>query len=474
MNLAKSEPRLPEIDAALIKVTGVFSFHKKQIDSFYSIGFANTPLSENLPEKDVVEYESLCAKQIANEQKFLKDTYYNEFASLMFTGEDNDHPMVSLKRTKTFPVTLYLPGKFGRREILASCTHQELYLFNNEIGIFALTFSPSKFDFLEISNLTVAIKNFDTSIDFGELEMTLHEFISKNILNNIKLRGSQVESDTFSGSKFKVYSVINIKEDNGKDDLYSTENLVYEIGTGSQIFTIFNSYSNAPTQEYREELMKNSIRVFKNYIGLALLDSFTIIGHGVFSGENYKTITDPAVRNMAYNKYNSYNRIYFSIYILNIYIRYNVFRFNSIFKTDPIKTRNEFVDFINNYNFSHISFNFLPNIFYQRIHQALGIDEEVRLFEKRLGSLANEIQESQNKRQGIFLGIISIITGLGSSTEILALMEEARIYIQWSQIKFYTAMISIIIIASIPTLQFLYPRQVKRIKDGLTRKWSNK
>ena len=40
------EPILPIVDAALIKVTGVFAFSKKKISQFTDIGYDAMPLSE--------------------------------------------------------------------------------------------------------------------------------------------------------------------------------------------------------------------------------------------------------------------------------------------------------------------------------------------------------------------------------------------------------------------------------------------
>jgi hypothetical protein len=430
------QKELPQIDAALIKVTGIFSYKKNQIHAFINNGFS---------------------RQIEEDKKFIRDKYYREFASLMFTGEDIERPMIALMRATPIPLTLFLPPRKkgeNRREINTVCANQELFLFHNDIGIFSLTFDPATLNFEEISNLTYAIKSFEAPVMHEAIEQPFHSFISHQILNGIFLR--DVETDEYSGSKFKVYSIINIEEPKGENH-YPIENLVYEIGTSSPIKTIENKGFLTPSTEYYNELTKNSIQVFSNYTGLALLDSFTIVGHKLYSKDNHY-------------QDNTFNRIYFSIYIINIYIKYNVFRFNSVFKHDPIKTRNEFVDFINYYNYSHISFDFLPNYMYQKMHNALGIDEEVKLFEKRLGSLATDIQENQSKRQAFVLGIISVITGIGSSSEIIQLLEQMRNYLHWSSTAFYILLSVIIIFISIPTFFFLYPRSAKKLKEKIMSK----
>ena len=451
------EPILPIVDAALIKVTGVFSFSKKKISQFIDIGYQPMPLSENLPDSGSPDYESKKAEEINSTKKYYRDTYYNEFASLMFTGEAEKNPMKPFQRNQNFDVTFFLGFKKDRI-IKSRCVCQELFLFNNEVGILSLTFEPETLDILCISDLTVALKSFDTPVESGNIQSVFHEFISANILAGIQLRGKNVKADDYSGSKFKIYSVINTTDpDDGRK--YGRDKLVFEIGPGSRIGDLGSNGYNAPSEEYFDELMGNSIKVFNNYTGLALLDSFTVIGNGVFQSKDKH-----------FHQFNTYNRIYFAIYILNHYIRYNIFRFNAVFNDNPVKTREEFELFINDYNYSHISFNFLPNIFHQKIYAALNIDDEINHFEKRLGSLATKIQEDQEKRQATLLGLVSVLTGLSSFSDIIDLLEKLRSQIGWSNGLFYASLVFVLVTLAVPVLIYLFPESAKKIK----RKWNNR
>jgi hypothetical protein len=451
------EPILPVVDAALIKVTGVFSFSKKKISKFMDIGYQPMPLSENLPDPGSPDYESKKAEVINSTKEYYRDTYYNEFASLMFTGEAEKNPMKPFQRNQNFDVTFYLGFKKDRI-VKSRCVCQELFLFNNEVGILSLTFEPETIDIGCISDLTVALKSFDTPVESGNIQTVFHEFISVNILAGIQLRGENVKADDYSGSKFKIYSVINTTDpDDGSK--YGRDKLVFEIGTGSRIGDLGSNGYNAPSEEYFTELMGNSIKVFNNYTGLALLDSFTVIGNGVFQSKDKH-----------FHQFNTYNRIYFAIYILNLYIRYNIFRFNAVFNDNPVKTREEFELFINDYNYSHISFNFLPNIFHQKIYAALNIDDEINHFEKRLGSLATKIQEDQEKRQATLLGLVSVLTALSSFSDIIDLLEKLRSQIGWSNGLFYASLVFVLVALAVPVLIYLFPESAKKIK----RKWNNR
>ncbi|MFM7748578.1 MAG: hypothetical protein ACKO7X_11755, partial [Bacteroidota bacterium] len=379
-------------------------YQRTAIPRFVKAGYRSIPLVDDLPPKETTDREAWLEDKIKNAKKFYKDTYYKEFASLMFTGKAERDPMRALQRLETFDLILQKQEK----KIKVQCTCQELFLFANETGILSLTISPESLDFESISDIIFCLRSFDSKVLYDNQEPKLHAFISEILLDNIvKLRGDHVQADEYSGSKFKIYTIINTKEsDDG--NCYGRDELVYEIGTGSRIGEMQSNGINAPTQAYYDEIMKNSIKVFRNYTGLALMDSFTVIGQDVYQEREVNSY-----------KFNTYNRVYFSIYIYNLYLRYNIFRFNSIFHLDPVKTRDDFQQFLNQYNYSHISFNFLPNIFYKKIHQALDIDNEVAQFEKRLVGLATRLQEQQQKRQAKLLGLISVVTPLSNAGDIM-------------------------------------------------------
>ena len=447
--------KLPQIDAALVKVTGVFSYNPLDIPKFISLGYDTILLSEEVVPDDCADPVSWLKDAEENTRRFYHDTYYSEFASLMFTGDSENHKITALKRSKTFELTTHTKNQSSNKDKLKSIkaigVSQELFLFeHNRTGILALTFEPEVLDFYHLSDMIFWLRNFDASVYFEEQEMKFHEMISRELLGGLSLRGPKVLADRFSGSKFKIYSVINtIEPDNG--DCYSRNHLVYEIGTCSRIGDMASNGINAPSQIYYEEIFKNSIQVFRNYTGLALVDSFTVIGQGVYKSK----MTD-------FRSFNTYNRVYFAIYVFNLFMRYNVYRYNVVFAEDPIKTRDEFESFINKYNYSHISFNFLPNILYRKIHDALEIDVEVAHFEKRLVGLATRIQEDQQKRQATLLGIVSFVTGLSSFKDILDLLESGRAALGWPSVAFYFTLTLVFFLLAIPALTYLFPDLTKK------------
>ena len=55
---------LPTIDAALIKVTGVFSYQRKEIQRLVKAGFDSIPLVDDLPPNETTNREAWLKKEV--------------------------------------------------------------------------------------------------------------------------------------------------------------------------------------------------------------------------------------------------------------------------------------------------------------------------------------------------------------------------------------------------------------------------
>jgi hypothetical protein len=442
----------PKIEGAIIKVIGIFDYDKKfQQNLESSFGYTVVP---------VIDFKNA---------QFYRDKYYKEFNELMLTR-------TAKNATKTYEKSLSSKILFKKfetieksgviekreKEIVAEISHLELKLFENNIGIFAMTVMADSLNFQEISDLTYCLRFFSTQVE-GE-NIPLHMWISKHVLGGKSLRTSEVnkvDSDDYSGSKFKIYSAFSVDETNIEN--YDRNELLFELGTASKLGSVSAKNYDTPSDEYYDEIMNNKVSAFNSSTALALLDSYTVIGHDLFysNGEIHR------------NNFSSYNNIYFSIYLFNLYIKYNVFRFNSKFKEDAVKYKSRFEDFINDYNYSHISFDFLPNLIYSKMRAALGIENEIKQFEKRLNSLAANIQEEQEKRQALLLGFISVISSISAIEPILETAEQVRDFTGLESNLFY-ALLSIVFIAiAISILSYLFPHIAKKVWKKLNLYFKN-
>jgi hypothetical protein len=155
----------------------------------------------------------------------------------------------------------------------------------------------------------------------------------------------------------------------------------------------------SPNESYYKKIMKNKVAVFNNWDALCLFDTFTCIGSGQLSGYNYK----------------AWDYTYFRIYLYRLFFKYNLYRYNSeIFeeKESAIKVRDQFEEFLNRYDISHVSFNFLGNEIYTKIGEALELEHELGKFRIRITNLSNTIQEERESKTNILLQIVTVLGGI--------------------------------------------------------------
>jgi hypothetical protein len=398
-------------------------------------------------------------------KKILKDIFYPDFRSLMFIKNDdkNDEELLSRRfyLLSNEGVT-FVKRDWSSKKITAKFSinviKSEIFLFGEQIGLFALTLKidEDNHNLNFISDIINQCRNFDAEIDFNSTDTNYgskwHQWISKHYLCHTVIRDEKkkIKVDEFSGSKFKVFCVLDCEVSNDQRN-----DLLFYLGTSSPIMKSIYEGFYAPHPEYFESIMKNKISIFNNWESLCLFDSFTTIGKGVlYSDDNKKTWEDS----------------YFRIYLFRIFFKYNLYRYNSDLHDNTVKLRNQFEKFLNNYNLSHISFNFLPNEIFNKIGDALHLDEELKTFQSRINRISSAIQEEKQSRTNALLQFVSILGGLGSVQPVFDGLSLAQKYLGWSNGLFYTLLITILLGIAIGILAFLFPDQVKKIKKTFSSK----
>ena len=318
---------------------------------------------------------------------FLKNSYYYEYNNLMF--EKNDFGVSTF--TKKFKHELTLVSK----EQKVIINQVQIYLFNDsfkdtQTAIFSLEYDVLDKSILAISDITNELKNKKCKIIFKDVEYFLDDFIFKEILET----SVDFENDSFyeySGTRYKNYLILDIE-----NETFSRDNLLYELGTSSKIDTINDKSIDAPSDAYFSKVLENKISVFNNYECLALLNSFTVIGSNNYNSQDPYT-------------FKTWNSIYFSIYIYNLYLKSSFQVILNNFTSDPVKKRNEFNAVFNKYYLKKISYNFLPNELNNGISNSLELNDDIEFIRLRLDTLANQINEKQQGKQQFLLLSLSII-----------------------------------------------------------------
>jgi len=332
---------------------------------------------------------------------FLKNNYYYEYNSLMLSRNNSGVSTFTKKLKHEFTIV--------SKEQKVLINQVQIYLFNDsfkktQVAIFSLEYEVLDKSIQAISNITCELKNKKCKIIFKGAECFLDDFIFREILET----SIDSENDSFyeySGSRYKNYLIL----DSDKEFL-SRDNLLYEFGTSSQINTINDKSIYAPSDAYFNKVLDNKISLFNNYDCLALLNSFTVIGNNNYNSQDPQT-------------FNTWNTIYFSIYIYNLYLKSSFQVILNDFTSDPIKKRKEFNCLYNKYFFKKISYNFLPNELNHGISNSLELDNDIVFIRSRLDTLAKEINEKQQSKQQFLLLCISVIALLETPLHIDGIRE---------------------------------------------------
>lgn len=321
----------------------------------------------------------------------------------------------------------------------------EIYLFKNQIGLFSLSLKPvnEAYDFSELSNILSVVRSFDAPL---EDKSTWIEWISKNYLLGQKLRGEGVMVDEYSGSKFKLFTVI--------DADFKNENrsaLLYDLATTSKLGSGLGIGDDAPDPDYVNKMMEHRIAAFNNWEALCLFDGFCCVGTNQLDKGSYK--------------YSTWDYTYFRIYLYRLFFKYNLYRYNSVIHHDreeTIKYRNQFEEFLNKYNLSHISFNFLGNEIFNKTGEALELDKELTIFRERINNLSSAIQEERQAKTNFLLQAVTVLSGIASIGPVLDILKEVEKWLGWSDAVFYSALALLILIIGSAVLYYLMPEKVKK------------
>ena len=320
---------------------------------------------------------------------FLNKSYHSEYIKLMFNNNPGKFGV------QKFYKDVKLNVKLSKSDLEICINSVKLYLFNDlfkesQTCIFAIDYSSKSNLLSDCSDIINSVKNPDSLVTFEKNEISIGNLIEKHILKRDFLNDDSSVSQ-YAGYKFKHYVIVDFE----KEQL-EREDLLFELGTDSKIGSISEKDLDSPSQSYKNKVLENKISCFNNYDCLTLLDSFTVVGSKNYDSSNI------------YN-HNSWDNIYFSLYVFNLYVKSSLQTLSNEFSDDSVKKRKEFKSFYNKYFFIKVSFNFLPNEIYKGIFNALEIEEDLEFIQDRLETLAVQMNEEQQKQIGLILLVISVI-----------------------------------------------------------------
>jgi len=435
-----------QANAAIIKLVGIFEekYSKSLLNRFFKKNYKIETLTDETKSK-------------------LKNQYYPEFRDLFFFGQEESSVKV-LQLQSAQGITFIKEAFKNVTEISTDFNLVELFLFPNGLHFFSIQLSPRQLELSHLSDVMFCARSFESTVRYKGVDQTWVSWIEDHLLDGIQISSKdqkRIHVDEFSGSKFKLFSVIDIPEKENHIDLATREKLLYDLGTVSMIGSAGGNSYNSPSNTYFEFLMTDKISVFNNYTILPLFDTFTVVGEGF--------ITSP-YPNSALGMKLTWTQTYFRIYLYNIFIKYNLFRYNLEMGDDSVKVRDEFESFLNTYNLSHISYNFLPNLIFHHHRNGLQIDEELEKFQERINRISQAIQEKAQKRSNLLLTFVGAMTSISGLQPVIEYLEIGRKTVGLGYFSYYPLVVIIAIILAVPLLAYLFPEKKKKI----VRKWKQR
>ncbi|HNY01286.1 MAG TPA: hypothetical protein PKG48_01800 [Bacteroidales bacterium] len=186
---------------------------------------------------------------------------------------------------------------------------------------------------------------------------------------------------------------------------YTENHLLYDLATCASPGTAAGKGKQPdrkPSESYFTSLTECSrISVFENWTALCLFDTVTLLQRGAVYDFNWEF------------------RYFRFLYVHSLFVKSYLSETSREFYLDTVDHDLEeaFFDFDKHYNFRHISYNFLPQMIYEKIREGLNIERELTDIREAIGRDSRkrrerrEADEAKNeKRMNLVLFIIALLT----------------------------------------------------------------
>jgi len=319
--------------------------------------------------------------------------YYGSFISSIFpefVTESNEYSsqpysnhLIRLTQSKNIDQSISLKKGNKQIERIIRIEYLDLFLFPGNIAFYCFKCKVDRYSYDDITLINNYIR------DYGHREFS---FIKEDLKI---LKQNESERMLVFGNKLKLFTLVELDQELSDEQ---ESNLLYDIATCSPIGSATGDVSfMKPSSKYLEILNKNNVlSVFDNWKGMCLFDSFTVL-----------------FRKGVLNNFVWENAYFNLIFLDSIYIKHYLFSINKKFYLDDLnkqKLEDEFYEFDKYFNFKQISFNFLPQIIYDKVRFGLDIEDELTQLQTSI-ERANKIEKSRrDKKINDVLTIIALLT----------------------------------------------------------------
>lgn len=293
-----------------------------------------------------------------------------------------------------------------------------LFFFPLDIVLFAIEIDDSETDLDDLTAAHNSLMSFwDTdSFHCEELVQAMKPLTDKIIKSHNKKL-------TKDGNKLKLFQTIKLDIDTIQEDL------LYELGTSCPIGCVNNGVRPdlKPSAEYFKQIIGNNVvSTFDNWKGLALVDSFTMLG----KQDSFKE--------------DDCNFMYFPlVYLRCLFEKTFCFSRNIAYREDNVDGRLswEIEQMERYYFYDNISYNFQPNVLYRAISKGLGIKEERE-------ELTKQVKEREEKRFDKILAYVAIFAVFSVVWDLCSIFMKASPALRNSGTAIFFIVVGIIVACS--------------------------
>ncbi len=270
----------------------------------------------------------------------------------------------------------------------------DLYLFPNGIGIFSIKISVDDTynELNDVSDFINRARQLNSIIKINDTELSIKDYINEKLLKPLNLS----EDWNIYNPQLKTYNIIDLKEQASEEEM---DYLLYDMGNVAPIGSGKGEGTFAPSESYfNTQMDNNKLSVFKNWSAITLFDTFTRISN------NFP------------DTFKSWELDYFQIYIHCLHIKFYMYLTNS--KISDVTTvtseteqiRNKFIEFVNDYYQTHISYKFLPDLIQDKLLYALEIHSEIEMMETKIKRINEHAQEKRERKMNFVLIVITFLS----------------------------------------------------------------
>lgn len=344
-----------------------------------------------------------------------KRFFYPEFVDFCYADESDKSCVRYVKHiNEELDITL------KENDIHFSISELTLYLMPFKMAIFSIHLEQETTDLNDCTSLLFSLRSVDFYSECHKafIEKAIQPFME--VYQVLTGRNPVSYSELIeNGNKFRIFQIIN-SHDAGMATLPEADKdkLLYELATVSKITKPNEEDDFSASESYLKKIINQSkISVFRNWSGLALMDTFTI--HAFEASDRFVSNWTDSYFRMIY-----IHSVFQKSYLFNLNIRFrntlasaqsvpswkSKLQSMNIKNTDIGQLVDEYESFEQQCCFHKISYNFLPLEIAEAIDKGLEIKEEMNQLYKVMEKEKNRRDDANDKMVNTLLFCLSLLT----------------------------------------------------------------